>query len=63
MPSGDDPPQPPDLQEWVARYGGYLNIDWAKWDEAVATYQRERREILRRESPASPPERRHEPSK
>jgi len=36
----------PDLQEWVARYGGYTNIPWDKWDAAVAEYQAKRREVL-----------------
>lgn len=27
--------QMPDLQEWVARYGGYPNIPWDKWDAAI----------------------------
>jgi hypothetical protein len=36
--------QPPDLQEWVARYGGYQNIPWDQWDGANAEYQERRRE-------------------
>ena len=41
-----DAPQPPDLQEWVARYGGYTNIPWSEWDAAVSEYQAKRREVL-----------------
>ena len=41
-----DAPQPPDLQELVARYGGYTNIPWSEWDQAVAEYQAKRREVL-----------------
>jgi hypothetical protein len=39
----------PDLQEWIARYGGYPNIPWTKWDAAVAAWQEWRREQLKRE--------------
>jgi len=39
-------PQPPDLQEWVARHGGYHNIPWREWDNAVAAYQTQRRAFL-----------------
>jgi len=40
---------PPNLQEWVARYGGYANIPWAEWDRANAEWQERRREVLRGE--------------
>jgi hypothetical protein len=40
----DESNQPPDLQEWVARYGGYQNIPWDLWDAAVVEYQTRRRE-------------------
>jgi hypothetical protein len=39
----DGSPRPPDLQEWIARYGGRPNIPWDKWDAAIAEYKRERR--------------------
>jgi hypothetical protein len=39
----DTYPKPPDLQEWVARYGGYPNIPWAEWDQAVAAWHLARR--------------------
>lgn len=39
-------PQPPDLQQWIARYGGYLKIPWDEWDRAVETYENERRAYL-----------------
>lgn len=44
-----DGPRPPDLQEWVTRYGGYDQIPWVEWDRAVADYHRERRAVLRGE--------------
>ena len=51
----DGSPRPPDLQEWIARYGGRPNIPWDKWDAAIAEYQRARRapQIRKLESPAS----------
>jgi len=33
----------PDLQEWIARYGGYTKIDWKAWD-AVEAWQADRRD-------------------
>ena len=36
-------PRPPDLQEWVERYGGYWNIPWAEWDAAMQEWHRQRR--------------------
>jgi hypothetical protein len=44
----DDPdkPKPPDLHEWIARYGGYTKIDWEAWDRAMEEYQSARRTIL-----------------
>jgi hypothetical protein len=30
-----DYPQAPDLQEWIAKYGGYRNIPWVEWDKAM----------------------------
>jgi hypothetical protein len=44
-----DDPKPPDLQEWVARHGGYNRIPWDQWDKAMAEYQQARREILLQE--------------
>jgi hypothetical protein len=38
--------RPPDLQEWIARYGGYLLIPWGDWDRAVAEYHERRRDEL-----------------
>jgi hypothetical protein len=44
------PPSPsiidtgPDLQQWIEKYGGYSNIDWAAWDVAVADFQARRRD-------------------
>jgi len=35
--------QAPDLQQWVAKYGGYQNIPWEQWDAATRRYQTERR--------------------
>jgi hypothetical protein len=35
----DESNQPPDLQEWIARYGCYQNIPWDAWDRAHAKYQ------------------------
>jgi hypothetical protein len=37
-------PQPPDLQEWIQRFGGYWAISWDEWDRANADYQAARRE-------------------
>jgi hypothetical protein len=31
-------PRPPDLTEWVERYGGYDKIDWTLWDERMSAY-------------------------
>ena len=36
-------PKPPDLQEWVLRYGGYWNIPWDEWDVQVAQWEVDRR--------------------
>jgi hypothetical protein len=33
---------PPDLQEWINRYGGYHAIPWKEWHSANAAYQAER---------------------
>jgi len=38
-------PKPPDLQEWVARYGGYWKIDWVAWDEAIAQWREAMRHV------------------
>jgi hypothetical protein len=38
--------KPPDLQEWVASYGGFQNIPWDRWDELNAEYQARRREQI-----------------
>jgi hypothetical protein len=40
---------PPNLQEWIARYGGYAKIPWTLWDSANAEWQERRREVLRKE--------------
>jgi hypothetical protein len=37
-------PKAPDLQEWVTYYGGYQNIPWRQWDEALANFNRLRRD-------------------
>jgi hypothetical protein len=42
----DGGPRPPDLQEWIDRYGGLPKIPWDKWDAAIAEYQRERRAVF-----------------
>lgn len=42
----DDNRQPPDLQEWIERYGGYHKTPWDKWDAANLKYQRDRRGYL-----------------
>ena len=49
----DGSPRPPDLQEWIARYGGRPNIPWDKWDAAIAEYKRERRAVFVAELEAS----------
>jgi hypothetical protein len=36
----------PDLQEWIAHYGGHQNIDWKAWDEATTAWREQRREEL-----------------
>jgi hypothetical protein len=36
----------PDLQEWVARYGGYNKIGWPAWDAANEAWRASRRERL-----------------
>jgi len=41
--------EPPDLQEWIDRFGGYANIPWPEWDAANQNYQVRRREELERE--------------
>jgi hypothetical protein len=48
----DDDLKPPDLQEWVAKYGGYENIPWDLWDAANEEYQTRRREQI--EHPPAP---------
>jgi hypothetical protein len=45
-------PRPPDLQELVARFGGYNKITpeaWAEYDRQMAEYHTKRREVLARE--------------
>ncbi len=32
-------PKPPDLQQWIEKYGGYWNIPWPEWDAANIEYQ------------------------
>jgi hypothetical protein len=41
--SDDAYPKPPDLQEWVARYGGYHKIPWPEWNAAMAAWHVARR--------------------
>jgi hypothetical protein len=45
----DKKQRPPDLQELVARFGGYSKITaegWAEYDTAMAEWQLKRREAL-----------------
>jgi hypothetical protein len=39
------PPQPaqPNLEEWIARYGGRARIPWADWDRALEEWKAARR--------------------
>ena len=39
------PPQlaHPNMEEWIARYGGRARIPWAEWDRAVEAWKAERR--------------------
>jgi len=39
-------PKPPDLQEWVARYGGYWKIPWPEWDEAISQWREAMRQLI-----------------
>jgi hypothetical protein len=51
------PPRPPDLQELVARHGGYDKITpeaWAKYDCAMADWHVRRREAIARDLGISP---------
>jgi hypothetical protein len=44
--------RPPDLQELVARFGGYDKITpeaWAEYDRAMAEWQIKRREMIAQE--------------
>jgi hypothetical protein len=44
--------RPPDLQELVARFGGYDKITpeaWAEYDRAMAEWQLKRREVIAQE--------------
>ena len=41
--------RPPDLQEWVARYGGYDKINWEAWDAAVKLWRAAYQQELQRE--------------
>lgn len=36
-------PPMPDFQAWVARHGGYHRIPWPEWDEAVAAWDKARK--------------------
>jgi len=49
---------PPDLQEWICRYGGYPNIPWDQWDRAVADWRARHRARLQRELEIARPSRR-----
>ena len=33
----------PNMEEWIARYGGRARIPWAEWDRAVEEWKAERR--------------------
>ena len=33
----------PNLEEWIARYGGRARIPWPEWDRAVEAWKAERR--------------------
>jgi hypothetical protein len=48
--------KPPDLQEWIARYGGYHKIDWEAWDRAVELWLAAYRQELQRDKFGPPPE-------
>ena len=39
------PPQSaqPNIEEWIARYGGRACIPWTEWDRAVEEWKAERR--------------------
>jgi len=39
------PPQSaqPNMEEWIARYGGRARIPWPEWDRAVEEWKAERR--------------------
>lgn len=41
-----DLPACPDLQDWVARYGGYNKIPWKQWDAALGAWQTAYRNCL-----------------
>jgi hypothetical protein len=38
-PDPEQPPERPDLQEWIARYGGYHAIPWADWDHVTEAWK------------------------
>ena len=44
------PPQSaqPNMEEWIARYGGRARIPWAEWDRAVEDWKAERRAEFKR---------------
>ena len=33
----------PNMEEWIARYGGRARIPWPEWDRAVEAWKAERR--------------------
>jgi hypothetical protein len=33
------PPERPDLQEWIARYGSYTAIPWGRWDREMEAWK------------------------
>ena len=33
----------PNMEEWIARYGGRARIPWPEWDRAVEEWKAERR--------------------
>ena len=51
-PTMTDSPQPPDLQEVIARVGGYGRMtreDWLAWDEATRRFWERRRQAFEAE--------------
>jgi hypothetical protein len=38
----------PNMEEWIARYGGRARIPWTEWDRAVEDWKSERRAEFKR---------------